>query len=176
MNFLNILKTKNDILKLAVSLAVPLLAGFIGSIFTTPQITTWYASLNKPFFNPPNWLFGPVWTILFLLMGFALFLVWIKESKSKKRSSDYIKFHLLKKYALLVFGIQIVLNTLWSFLFFGLENPVLGIIGISVLIAAIITNIVLFYKIEPKSAYLLLPYIAWVLFATILNIAIAVLN
>ena len=173
---MNAVKTKKNILKLLVSLAVPLLAGFIGSIFTTPKINTWYASLNKPAFNPPNWLFGPVWTMLFLLMGIALFLVWIKESKSKKSSSDYIKFHLLKKYALLVFGIQIILNTLWSFLFFGMENPLLGVIGIFFLVIAIITNIVLFYKIEPKSAYLLIPYIAWVSFATILNIAIAVLN
>src|SRR4030066_948287 len=96
----------NNFWKLIISVLVCLSAGFIGSVFTTPSIPTWYATLNKPFFNPPNWLFAPVWTTLFILMGIAAFLIWRKGLKKKT----------VKK-ALIIFLLQLVFNTLWSFLF-----------------------------------------------------------
>ncbi len=142
-----------------------LLAGIIGSIFTTQNIPTWYASLNKPSFNPPNWVFGPVWTILYVLMGISAYLIYSKGIKKKE-----------VKFALIIFGIQLILNTLWSILFFGLTSPLLGLICIIVLWISIILTIKLFYKIDKKATYLLIPYILWVSFATILNYYILILN
>lgn len=139
--------------------------GAVGSIFTFPNIPTWYAFLNKPFFSPPNWLFAPVWTILFLLMGVALYLV--IESKGNI---------IQKKLAIALFSIQFFFNVLWSFLFFGLRSPFLGVIGIIVLWFSILATILSFYKISKKSAYLLIPYILWVSFATILNLTIMLIN
>ena len=141
--------------------------GSLGSIFTIPNIPTWYALLTKPFFSPPNWVFGPVWTILFLLMGVALFLVF--ENKNKKLQTQ-------RKRAILWFGVQFAFNLLWSFLFFGLKNPFLGFLGIILLWGSIAFTIVSFYKIDKKSAYLLLPYLLWVSFAAILNYFVMVLN
>ena len=167
--FLIVLK-RDSRLKLLLSVSIPLLAGFIGSIFTTPQIQTWYSELNKPFFNPPNWIFGPVWTLLYILMGISLFLV---INSNIEKSNDFI---INKKLGLIFFGIQIFLNTLWSILFFGMNSPLLGIIVISFLLCAIVFNIVFFYKIHKVSGIILIPYLLWVSFATILNIAIFVLN
>lgn len=141
-----------------------LLAGIIGSIFTTSNIPTWYESLNKPSFNPPNWLFAPVWTTLYILMGISAFLIYKKGLKKD------IKF------ALGIFGLQLIFNTLWSILFFGLNSPLLGLICIIILWCLIVFTIKLFYKISKTAAYLLIPYIIWVSFATILNYFIWVLN
>ncbi len=143
------------------------IVGAIGSIFTIPNIPIWYASLVKPFFSPPNWVFGPVWTLLFLLMGIALYIIW--EIKEKK---------LLEKrfYALSWFKIQFAFNVIWSYLFFGLRNPFYGFIGIIFLWCSIVLTIIYFYKINKKAAYLLVPYLVWVSFATILNYSIMMLN
>lgn len=140
------------------------LAGLIGSIFTFPSIGNWYKYLNKPFFNPPNWIFGPVWTILYLLMGISFYLIW--QSKSKKKNNKYF----------LIFYMQLFLNSLWSAIFFGLHNTLLAFIEIMFLWLAISLTIISFYKISKLAALLLVPYILWVSFASILNFAIFILN
>jgi tryptophan-rich sensory protein len=156
---------KADIKKLSASVIVCLLAGMIGSIFTMPKILTWYATLAKPEFAPPNWVFGPVWTTLFVLMGISLYLIWNKGAKDKN-----------VKMAIYVFAVQLALNILWSFLFFGLESPFYGFVGIAVLWAAIAATMWKFYGIDKKAAYLLMPYIAWVSFASLVNYAVWMLN
>lgn len=151
--------------KLIISILICQAAGFIGSFFTVPSIESWYATINKPSFNPPNWIFAPVWTTLFLLMGIALYRVWNKGIDTK-----YVKI------AITIFGIQLLLNSLWSILFFGMESPLLGLIEIVFLWLAILFSIIYFSKVDKIAAYLLVPYIAWVSFAAILNAAIYMLN
>jgi tryptophan-rich sensory protein len=151
--------------KLAVSLVLCFLAGAIGSVFTYPSIPTWYASLNKPFFTPPSWLFGPAWTTLYILMGLSLYLVWQKGTKGKEA-----------KQALYLFAAQLALNALWSFLFFGLQSPLYGFIGIIPLWLFILLTIWKFWNIDRNAALLLVPYIAWVSFAATLNFAVWLLN
>ncbi|MCS7250275.1 MAG: tryptophan-rich sensory protein [candidate division WOR-3 bacterium] len=153
------------ILKLLISILICQGAGILGSIFTTPSIPTWYRQLIKPPFTPPNWLFAPAWTLLFLLMGISLYLVWEKGLKDKE----------VKK-ALLIFLIQLVLNILWSFIFFTLKSLLFAFIEIVILWIAILLTIIYFYKISKASAYLLLPYLFWVSFASVLNFSILILN
>jgi len=157
----------NKMFKLIVAIVACEITGAIGSIFTIPNIPTWYANLAKPFFSPPNWVFGPVWTLLFLLMGVAFYIIW--ENKDKK---------LLKKrnFAINWFGIQFAFNILWSYLFFGLRNPFLGFVGIIFLWLSIVATIIYFYKIDKKAAYLLVPYLLWVSFASLLNYFVMILN
>jgi len=150
------------IILLIVSIIICQGAGFIGSIFTTPKIGSWFAGLIKPSFNPPNWIFAPVWTSLFLLMGIALFLV--------------IQGKPLPKFALIAFVVQLILNILWSYLFFGLQNPMIAFMEIIILWLAILTTIYLFWPINKTAAYLLIPYIAWVSFASVLNFSLWRLN
>lgn len=156
---------KVQIPKLIISILIPLIAGFIGSVFTSPAIPTWYASLARPSFNPPNGVFAPVWTTLFILMGMALYLVW-QQGFGKKE---------VKK-ALTIFGVQLVLNILWSILFFGLRNPSLALVDIVLLWVLILATMLSFAKISKPAAWLLIPYLAWVSFASILNFAIWKLN
>ena len=150
--------------RLVISLIIPQLAGVIGSVFTAPNIQGWYAGLNKPWFVPPNWLFAPAWTTLFILMGLALFLVWERGWANIRGRPGQ------------AFGVQLVLNVLWSVLFFGLRSPLLGLIGIAVLWVAIAYNIRVFWRVRKASGYLLVPYIAWVSFAALLNLWIFLLN
>ena len=154
-----------DILKLVVSIVVCQGAGFIGSVFTTDAIPTWYAALEKPVFTPPNWLFFPAWVTLYFLMAVAAFLVW-------RRGLDSAGV----RTALIVFLVQLVLNALWSVVFFGLESPVWGVVVILILWVAILATIMLFSRISRAAALLLIPYILWVSFATALNISIWLLN
>ncbi|MBW2965925.1 tryptophan-rich sensory protein [Candidatus Woesearchaeota archaeon] len=151
--------------KLIVSFAIPLLIGVISSIFTSSSVSTWYITLKKASFNPPNWIFGPVWTLLYILMGFSLFLVWKQGLKRR-----YVKA------GLIIFGIQIFLNFLWSILFFGLQNPLLAFIEIVILWTAILFMIIYFYKVKKTAAYAQIPYILWVSFAALLNLSIVLLN
>jgi translocator protein len=151
---------KLNIVKLIASIGICLLAGAIGSIFTSKSVSTWYSTINRPSFNPPNWLFGPVWTILFILMGIALYFVWTLGDKQ----------------AMIVFAVQLLLNILWSALFFGLKAPFYAFLEIIILWAAILMTIFVFYRVSPKAAYLLVPYILWVSFAAILNFSIWRLN
>lgn len=138
--------------------------GSIGALFTTPKIPGWYTTLEKPFFSPPNWVFGPVWTILFALLGIALYIVWEAHG------------HPRRKIALLLFGVQFGLNILWSLFFFGLESPLLGFIDIVLLLILIVWMMVEFKKISSSAGRLLIPYILWVGFATILNFSIWLIN
>ena len=149
--------------KLIISLILPFLASAIGSLFTSTSVSTWYVDLVKPSFNPPSWVFGPVWTILFLLMGISLYLVWVEKSKNKKP-------------AFVAFGIQLFLNALWSALFFGLQKPLVAFIEIIFLWTAILITIISFYRINKNAAYLLIPYILWVSFAAVLNLFLHILN
>ena len=151
--------------KLVFAILVCQAAGFVGSLFTFSSIPTWYASLNKPWFNPPNWLFGPAWITLYTLMGISLYLVWSKGLQGKAA-----------KIAISAFAIQLALNAVWSIIFFGLQMPLIAFIEIVFLWIAIAFTIRLFYPISKKAAYLLLPYIAWVSFATLLNLSIWLLN
>lgn len=152
-------------LKLIISIAVCQLAGIIGSFFTSSSVSTWYAELNKPSFNPPSWVFSPVWITLFLLMGIALYIVWDKGIKSRN-----------SKIAVTLFGSQLGLNTLWSILFFGLRFPLASFIEILFLWIAILLTIIYFYKLSKPAAYLMIPYILWVSFAAILNFSFVILN
>ena len=154
-----------DILKLIVSILVCLAAGFIGSLFTRPAVSTWYAELSKPRFTPPDWVFGPVWTALYILMGIAAFLVWRRGWH-----------HQVVRKALAVFGVQLILNALWSYLFFGLKSPMAGLIGIAVLGLAIILTVQRFLQVSRTAGLLLIPYFLWVAFATGLNLSIWWLN
>ncbi|MCB9802974.1 tryptophan-rich sensory protein [Candidatus Nomurabacteria bacterium] len=151
--------------KLLLSIIICQGAGLLGSVFTTSEINAWYRGIIKPSFNPPNWIFGPVWTLLFLLMGFALYLIWQEDFKKKK-----------VQLAWAIFIGQLVLNVFWSVLFFGLHNPGAAFVEIIILWLAILTNIYYFYQVKKTAAYLLLPYILWVSFAAILNFAIWQLN
>lgn len=149
--------------KLVISIFVCQLVGIIGSFFTASSVSSWYPTLVKPAFNPPNWVFSPVWITLFVLMGVSLYLVWEKGFRENKT-------------AITIFGVQLGLNVLWSILFFGLKSPLLAFIEIIFLWAAILLTILKFYKISKWSAYLLIPYILWVSFAAVLNFAIFYLN
>lgn len=140
------------------------LVGFAGTFFTIPGIQGWYTQIAKPSFNPPSAVFGPVWTLLFLLIGISLALV-LTTPKTKQRTA-----------ALAAFGIQLALNLCWSFFFFYLHNPGLALIEIFVLLISIAANIYLAGKVSKPAAWLLAPYLAWVAFATILNFAIWKLN
>jgi tryptophan-rich sensory protein len=140
-------------------------AGAVGAIFTAPSIATWYAGLAKPQFAPPNWVFAPVWTTLFALMGIAAFLVWNKRLERKDA-----------KAALVIFVIQLALNVLWSSIFFGSHSPGGAFIEIIFLWLAILATIIAFAKISKPAAWLLAPYILWVTFAACLNWLIYILN
>ena len=154
-----------EIIKLVASILVCLLAGIIGSFFTQPAIPGWYASLNKPSFNPPNWIFGPVWTFLYITMGIAAFLIWKTGLNNP-----------LVKIALVIFIIQLILNSVWSIAFFGFKSPFAGLIIIIFLWIAIITTMFFFYKVSKPAMFLLIPYILWVSFAAVLNYSIYTLN
>ncbi|MCX8126877.1 MAG: tryptophan-rich sensory protein [Dehalococcoidia bacterium] len=154
-----------DIVRLVVSIIVCQCAGLIGSIATSGSVSTWYPTLQKPTFTPPNWLFAPAWTTLYLLMAIAAFLVWrigLDNAGTRK--------------ALIVFLVQLVLNALWSFAFFGLRSPLYGLIVIIALWLAILFTILKFFPISKVAGILMLPYILWVSFAAVLNISILMLN
>jgi len=152
-------------LKLLASIAMCQAAGIIGSFFTRESVSSWYMNLDKPFFNPPNSVFGPVWIGLYLLMGFSLFLIWRKGLDSGKA-----------KQAFSVFIIHLLINSLWSFAFFGCRSPLAGLIVIAVLWLVIIWIIISFFSISRIASMLLIPYILWVSFAAVLNAAILLLN
>lgn len=157
--------TTKDWLKLIFSIVICESAGFIGSIFTAPSIPGWYANLEKPALNPPSWVFGPVWTVLYLLMGISLFLIWRASKKHNER-----------KKALTLFGVQLALNAIWSPLFFGAQNPGVAFVVIIAMWITILLTILAFFKINRPAAYLLIPYLAWVTFASYLNYGIWILN
>ncbi len=154
-----------DIIAILVLLIICLAAGAIGSLFTIQSIPTWYASAAKPVFTPPNWLFGPAWTLLYILMAIAAFLVW-----KKGFDKPAVRF------ALLIFGAQLALNTIWTPLFFGLHQLLLAFIEIVVLWLFILWTMVKFFPISSAAGWLLVPYILWVSFASVLNFAFWIMN
>jgi benzodiazapine receptor len=150
--------------KLIVSILASFLAGAVGSLVTISNISTWYAGLNKPTLNPPNFVFGPVWSLLYLMMGISLYLVWVG-----KNSKDKI-------FAYIIFAIQLVLNALWSVVFFGFHQFILSEIVIGLLVTFVIVNIISFYKFSKTAAYMLVPYLLWICFASYLTVGITILN
>lgn len=152
------------IIKLTISLIIPLLIGFLGSFFTTSSVNSWYTTINKPFFNPPNWIFAPVWTVLFILIGLSFYYVWINNFDNQKYK------------VISIYYAQLFLNLLWSILFFGMRSPLFSLIEIIILCVVIVFNILIFYKVSKKAGLLLLPYLFWVIFASFLNFSIYMLN
>jgi len=164
MEFSSYLKVPT-LLKLAAAIIFCEVVGSLGSVVTMPSPGSWYSTLAKPFFAPPAWVFGPVWFTLFALMGIALFLIWeLGIEKPEVR------------FAVGIFMVQFFLNVIWSFLFFGLRSPLLGLIDIIILWWLILATIVVFYRVRKSAAYFLIPYIAWVSIATVLNASIYLLN
>jgi benzodiazapine receptor len=157
--------TALDVLKLFASIAACQLAGVIGSVFTASAVPAWYDALKKPPFTPPGWVFGPAWISLYLLMGVAAFMVW-------SRGLDDSRVRI----GLSVFIAQLLLNALWSPLFFGLRSPLAGLVDIVLLWGLIILTMVYFFKVSTAAGILLVPYILWVSFAAVLNFSILVLN
>lgn len=154
----------SNFLKLLISIVIPQAAAAAGSLLTAPNISSWYANLNKPPLNPPNWIFAPVWTILFILMGISLYLVWTAPDSSAKKT------------AYLIFALQLALNVVWSGLFFALQRPLWAGIEILVLWLVILLNILKFLSLSRPAAWLLIPYLLWVSFAAYLNWQIVFLN
>ncbi len=139
-------------------------AGVIGLIFINQSLNTWYAGLNKPSFNPPSWVFGPVWTFLYLLMAISLYLIMQQAPAEAKRRG------------LVLFFMQLFLNILWPLLFFGLRNPSLGLIGIVLLLFLVVLTTMQFSRLNISAGILFYPYMAWVSFAAILNYFLYSLN
>ncbi len=149
---------------LILCIVIPLAVGGVSSFATSSSIKTWFVTLKKPSFNPPNYLFAPVWTVLYILMGISLYVIWQSPSGDARTN------------ALMIFGLQLLLNFAWSFIFFYFRKISGALIDIMLLWIAIIVMIILFYTIDPLSAYLQIPYLLWVSFATALNAAIRKLN
>lgn len=150
-----------EVLKILGLIAICLLAGVIGGLFTSTGPTSWYAQLHKPSFNPPNWIFAPVWTTLYILMGVSLYLA-LRNKVERK--------------GIILFISQLIFNTLWTIIFFGLQNTLLALIEIIILLILILWTIISFHKKSKTAAYLLIPYLLWVTFAALLNLAIVILN
>lgn len=153
------MKVKIKLRQLVLAVLICEGAGLVGSVFTFDSIKSWYPTLVKPWFNPPSWVFGPVWTGLYFLMGISLYLIW----KGKRKPLKW-------------FWIQLGLNSLWSVIFFGLHQPLLALGEIGLLWMSIFLTIREFKRVDKRAALLLLPYLAWVSFATVLNFSLVVLN
>jgi tryptophan-rich sensory protein len=152
-------------LKLMISVGFAAAAGFIGTVFTVTGPGSWYEVLQKPWFTPPGWVFAIVWTLLYFLMGFAFYLVWMEAGHGKDIDM-----------AVFAFFAQLVVNALWSYLFFGLEMPLFGLTGVVILWFMIAITLYVFRQVSRAAALLLVPYLIWVTFAGILNYWILVMN
>ena len=157
--------TKKHIIRIVISIAICLLIATLSGFATKSSVNTWYATLNKPSFTPPNWLFAPVWTALYIMMGIAAGIVWARGF-----------YHKWVKTALYHFGFQLLLNGMWSIVFFGFHRPLWGLLISIALVALILLTIKWFKVVNNIAAYLLYPYLIWVCFATILNYSIWQLN
>lgn len=155
----------NNTFKLGIAVAVPLAVGGLSGFVTARSVATWYPTLTKPFFNPPAWVFGPTWTVLYIMMGVAAFLVWRQGFSTKD-----------VRLALTLFAAQLALNGLWSILFFGLQSPGVAFAEILLLWLSIVATVWIFRRVVPAAALLMLPYLAWVSFAAVLNGSIWMLN
>lgn len=155
----------NNVIKFIVAVAIPLIVGGASGFFTVTDVDSWYQTINKPVWNPPNWIFGPVWTTLYVLMGIALFIIWKSDTSTE-----------LKKIAFVLFAIQLVFNFFWSFIFFNQHLVGWALIEMTVLWVFILLTIFSFAQVDKIAAWLLVPYISWVSFALILNYTIWKLN
>jgi translocator protein len=155
----------NNTVKFIIAIVVPLLVGGLSGYLTIDGVNGWYSTANKPSFNPPNWLFGPVWTALYTIMGISLFLVWKQQKATPFRGA-----------ALTIFVVQLVLNFFWSILFFKMAQPGFAFFEIVLMWLSILAMLILFYKVKPIAGYLQIPYLCWVSFASVLNFAIWQLN
>lgn len=155
----------SNTIKLIASVAVPLAVGGLSGLATAKGVETWYPTLAKPSFNPPAWVFGPAWTLLYILIGVALFLVWRQGLDTPG-----------VRVALIAFAVQLVLNALWSIIFFGMQSPGWAFVEIILLWLAIVVALWTFWRVVPAAGWLLAPYLAWVSFATVLNGSIWILN
>lgn len=154
---------QNKWVKLLVFVSICLLVATMGALLTASSVTSWYTTINKPTWTPPNWLFGPVWTTLYLMMAVAGWLVWQQGSKARRLP-------------ITLFSIQLFLNLIWSGLFFTLQNPILGFIDIVLLWLAIVSTMIAFWPVSRLASLLLSPYLVWVSYATALNFAIWQMN
>lgn len=152
-------------MKLVVSLALPLAIGGIAGLFTTSEINGWFQTIRKPWWQPPNWVFGPVWTLLYVLMGIAFYLVWKSHAPAKQ-----------KRMAITLWLIQLVFNFFWSFIFFKKHQIDWALAEIVILWAFVLLTILSFSRIQPAAAWLMVPYISWVTFATLLTLTIYRMN
>jgi len=150
---------------LVLCIAIPLIIGIIGSVFTMPEVGNWYAGLQKPSFNPPAWIFGPVWTLLYILMGISLWLV-IKDGMGSRPVQQ----------AVALFAVQLGLNLAWSIIFFGMHLIALAFIEILILFVFIVATALTFKKINPTAGWLFIPYICWTAFASVLTGTLWLLN
>lgn len=155
----------NNIAKLVISIAIPLAIGATAGFFTATGVDSWYQTIHKPSWNPPGWVFGPVWTTLYVMMGIALYLIW----KSGANES-------VKKAAIILFAIQLVLNFFWSFIFFKQQQVGWALAEIIAMWFMILLTIFAFARVSNAAAWLMVPYISWVSFASILNYTIWRLN
>ena len=158
-------KKMNNTVKLIIAIAIPIAEGATSGFFTATGTESWYQTINKPTWNPPGWVFGPVWTTLYIMMGVALFIIW------KSSVNDN-----LKRTAITLFAVQLVLNFFWSFIFFDQQQPGWALVEIIMLWIFILLTIFSFARVNKTAAWLLVPYISWVSFATILNYTIWKLN
>lgn len=152
-----------NIFKFILAIILPFAAGAIGQFYTLPSITTWYATLVKPSFNPPNGIFAPVWTTLYILIGISFYLFWTKKAKNKT-------------WGYVLFFAQLILNACWSIVFFGAHNTFGALIVIGLLWLSILLTIINFVKVSKIAGYILLPYLIWVSFAALLNFEVFILN
>lgn len=153
---------KNQWLVLAGFILVPLAVGMIGGLATAPSIESWYRTIAKPDWTPPDWVFGPVWTVLYIMMGVAAWLVW----KTRDRVAP----------ALVLFGVQLALNLAWSLLFFGARSPGLALIEVVFLWTSVLLTMLAFFGRQSTAGWLFVPYLAWVSFAALLNFVIWSMN
>lgn len=149
---------------LLICIAIPLVSGSLSGLAIADHISSWYSTLNKPSFNPPNYLFGPVWSVLYILMGIGLYLI-LQTPKSAMRTKS-----------IMLFAVQLILNLSWSFIFFNAQSPFAALIIIGLLWIAILMMMIYFHTLSPIASYLQIPYLLWVSFATVLNAAIWILN
>lgn len=154
----------SSFIKLIISITIPLTLGFVAGMFTAQAVPDWFAGINKPIFSPPNWIFGPVWTALYLIMGISFYIIWQQESTKRK------------KYAIVFYAIQLSLNFAWSFLFFYFHLIGFALFDIVLMWFTILLMIINFYPLSKKAAIINIPYLLWVSFATILNAAYFILN
>lgn len=152
-----------NLLRLILSIALVLLIGLAGSYFTAQSVKTWYPELKKPFFTPPDWLFAPAWTTLYILIGLALYVCWQNSFWNDSKLKIF-------------FFLQLALNFLWSPLFFALKSPLFGFIDVLALDFAVIATVALMLKHSKVATILMLPYLCWILFATVLNFAVLLMN